>query len=318
MKLKKYISAALSAAIIASAAPSAVLAANDTASQTIEGVTYIYKVNNGKATIVSAENAAGDIDIPSILGDAAVTAIDSKAFFKNEALTRAVLPSTLESIGNSAFSGCLALSMIYIPNSVTTIGNEAFMSCTSLKTVSIGNSVTSIPTGCFYSCPSLIEANLPDGLAKIGTEAFFGCPSLKITIPDSVTEIGPYALGMQADARTGQIVKSQNFLMTGVRGSCAEEYASAYGVDFIDMGNYNLGDINGNGKVDASDASDVLAEYSRSSTGAELTFSPKQKIVGDMNGDSRIDSKDASEILSEYSRLATSGGSSSSQSAETA
>jgi hypothetical protein len=88
------------------------------------------------------------------------------------------------------------------------------MSCTSLKTVSIGNSVTSIPTGCFYSCPSLIEANLPDGLAKIGTEAFFGCPSLKITIPDSVTEIGPYALGMQADARTGQIVKSQNFLMT--------------------------------------------------------------------------------------------------------
>lgn len=70
---------------------------------------------------------------------------------------------------------------------------------------------------------------------------------------------------------------------------------------------YRMGDVNGDGKVDASDASAVLAEYSRLSTAAEPTFSPEQAVVSDLNADGRTDSTDASRILGFYSLLSTGG-----------
>ena len=62
------------------------------------------------------------------------------------------------------------------------------------------------------------------------------------------------------------------------------------------------GDINCDGKINASDASQVLAIYSKLSTsrGADINC-----LVGDMNGDGQINAIDASDILAEYSKLST-------------
>ncbi len=57
------------------------------------------------------------------------------------------------------------------------------------------------------------------------------------------------------------------------------------------------GDTNGDGLIDASDASEVLFEYARIATGKEPTLS---KTAADVNGDGRVDSSDATLILAYY------------------
>ncbi len=60
---------------------------------------------------------------------------------------------------------------------------------------------------------------------------------------------------------------------------------------------YNLGDINNDGKIDAGDASDILAEYARIASNEEPTLSNE---VADINGDDIIDAGDASLVLAYY------------------
>lgn len=66
-----------------------------------------------------------------------------------------------------------------------------------------------------------------------------------------------------------------------------------------------LGDVDGNGIVDSSDASLVLAEYALLLTGRDSTFTPRQLESADVNKDGLIDSSDASKILRYYSDSST-------------
>lgn len=67
------------------------------------------------------------------------------------------------------------------------------------------------------------------------------------------------------------------------------------------------GDVDFDGKIDAIDASLVLAEYRNIQTGGEPTFTPEQMIAADMDNDGHIDSTDASEILRIYTEQQTGG-----------
>lgn len=303
--MKQLIAALASAAAIA-LIPAPTAAALETTQQ-IAGVTYTATLDreNGTATITAVSGATGRVSVPDEIDGCSVTAVGDKAFFGQTGLSGAELPDTVKSIGRSAFAGCTSMNQFAIPNTVTDIGYGAFMSCTDLAVVSVGDGVSEIPDDCFYSCPSLADVRLPDGLKKIGAEAFFGCPSVTAVIPESVSEIGENAFGMQADPHSDEIVKVYGFLIVGTKGSYAEEFAASNGIDFFDPDNFLAGDINNDQKVDATDASAVLSEYARASTGAALTFTKWQRIVGDMTRDAAIDATDASKILIEYARLST-------------
>lgn len=66
-----------------------------------------------------------------------------------------------------------------------------------------------------------------------------------------------------------------------------------------------MGDIDGNGKIDASDSSLVLKEYSNLSTGKGYTFTDRQKVAANTFYDGKIDASDASKILVYYSAVST-------------
>ncbi len=68
-----------------------------------------------------------------------------------------------------------------------------------------------------------------------------------------------------------------------------------------------LGDVNGDKKIDSTDASMVLAEYALISTGGKPSFTASQKKSADVNRSGNIDSSDASRILAYYAELATGG-----------
>ena len=63
---------------------------------------------------------------------------------------------------------------------------------------------------------------------------------------------------------------------------------------------FRLGDANGNGLVDAVDASDVLCHYAQTSVGNNGTLDKAMIKYADYNNDSIVDSRDASEILRYY------------------
>lgn len=70
---------------------------------------------------------------------------------------------------------------------------------------------------------------------------------------------------------------------------------------------YTLGDINNDGYIDSSDATDVLKEYAALSTGSKSTLTDIQKKAADIDGDGHIDAKDATAILVYYAALSTGG-----------
>lgn len=99
----------------------------------------------------------------------------------------------------------------------------------------------------------------------------------------------------------------------GYKGTAAEVFAAEQNYQFIALDetadipakSHEKGDINGDGAVDSSDASAVLAEYSTIQTGGASTLSDEQIKSADVNEDNVVDSSDASEILRYYADLST-------------
>lgn len=69
----------------------------------------------------------------------------------------------------------------------------------------------------------------------------------------------------------------------------------------------NKGDVNNDGMIDANDAAEILADYSRTSTGNESSFDENQFYAADTDGNGIADSNDASIILGYYSYTSTGG-----------
>jgi len=135
-----------------------------------------------------------------------VTSIGGSAFRNCTGLTNITILDGVSSIGIATFAGCTGLTNITIPDGVSSIGDFALTDCSSLTSVNIGNSVTSIGRSAFDSCSILtsivVAVDNPNYssigsllLNKNGAELITGPgASGDITIPDSVTSIGDFAL----------------------------------------------------------------------------------------------------------------------------
>ena len=94
-------------------------------------------------------------------------------------------------------------------------------------------------------------------------------------------------------------------LMAVLISACVTVSGTLNAVAFAE--NYIMGDVNGDSKVDSSDSSLLLMQYSKISTGMQNDWSDVQNAAGDVNFDGLIDSTDASMILRFYSYSSTGG-----------
>ena len=121
-----------------------------------------YKITGTKeVTVTGLAKVTDTLVIPSSVTISGkvykVTAIQDKAFYRNEDIVN-----------------------VTIGNNVVNVGKYAFYQCSGLETVKFGKRVAIINTCAFTQCPNLENVTLPSSIRKIGAKAFYQCTSIKI------------------------------------------------------------------------------------------------------------------------------------------
>ena len=108
-------------------------------------------------------------------------------------LKKAVLPSTIESIGKNAFAGQPLLEMdMKLPDHLTALGDYCFASCESLSgELVLPEGLSSLGIGCFYKCKNLTGTlKIPSTIETIPSECFSLCKGFDtLIIPNTVVEL---------------------------------------------------------------------------------------------------------------------------------
>lgn len=240
-----------------------------------------------------------------------ITYIGDYAFSNCLYMTSVSIPDSVSSIGDYAFNNCTKITSVSIPDAVTSIGQSAFFDCQSLTSITIPDSVKVIETSVFYDCYELTSVTLPENIESIKYGAFQNCKKLdSITITNPDCQIYDYKTTIcnDYDYETEKALFSGTIY--GREGSTAQAYAEKYNRKFAVISAEkpsinDLGDVNADGSVDASDASLVLAEYAKIQTGGAAAFTEVQHKAADVNSDTVVDASDASKILAYYAMVST-------------
>lgn len=149
-----------------------------------ETTPWKYQRSGSGVTITGYDGAlAGDLTIPSKIGEDAVIAIGNNAFDGNEKITSVTLPGTVKEIRQYAFRGCKNLKKITLQEGVESIGYYAFAGCTNLTEVNLPTTLNYIENLAFRSCVNLEQIVIPENAkgqeTKIQHCAFEFCSKLK-------------------------------------------------------------------------------------------------------------------------------------------
>lgn len=172
--------------------------------------------------------------------------------------------------------------------------------------------VTNIAGGAFSYGKTLTSITIPDSVTSINNDVFFYCmnlTSVKILNPECKIYDSEYTISNERN-ENGELYFGGTIY--GYENSTAQVYAEKYDYNFVAIDEtpekeVSTGDIDGDDKINSSDASCILAEYSLLSTNGEGAFTETMKKSADINKDGKIDSADASLILSYYSYTSTGG-----------
>ena len=170
------------------------------------------------------------------------------------------LPESVTRIGVDAFKDCTGLTDIILPESVTRIGREAFKGCTGLTNIKIPKSVTKLDASAFEDCTGLKSITILGTNVGIGYNAFDGIPNLTIY---------------------------------GYADSSVESYANAHNINFRIIGETVVGDLDGDGTINSTDAV-AIQKYLAGNVIEGFT-----KESADLNGDGEVNSAD-SVLLMKY------------------
>ena len=139
----------------------------------------------------------------TIVFDAPITTIGSRAFYNCTNLSSMKIPECVTIICTYAFEDCASLTSVTIPDSVKEIDDDAFSECNALKSVFISDlsawcrisfgfdaNPLSYAHNLYLNDEIITELTIPSDITEIKTDSFNSCTSLKkVTIHDNVTEI---------------------------------------------------------------------------------------------------------------------------------
>ena len=162
--------------------------------------------DDGTARIIRYDGKEAVLTVPQALDGVPVTEIGSHTFQANDALTEAILPEGIVSLGDYAFIHCVNLVKVSLPASLVEVGLNPFTGCELLAGLAVaeGNPNLRIEEGVLFSLddrrliwyPMLKEPGsytIPGSIRIIGASAFDQCENItEILIPDetALTAVG--------------------------------------------------------------------------------------------------------------------------------
>ena len=190
-------------------AAAAVVMALGAATETVNGVTWKYEIEDGEAAILAPNSESscggipglkGDLTLPAMLGGCPVTRLAPGVLWGAGELTSLVIPDSVRTIGNGALQALVGVTNVVIGAGVTVFGMP-FADCYSLKTIKVAeaNPAFAVKDGvlydktftrlCCYPCALALTAKsfeIPEGVTELGTYAFSDTPLTRIVVPASV------------------------------------------------------------------------------------------------------------------------------------
>ena len=294
-------------------------------------VSYIYKLDIGfvniQPTFVNSDTYEnvydfdGDTNIKSVVFQAGVSSVGNYMFRDCSALQKLDFYSTngdaacIQSIGICAFMGCSSLTEVILPDGLKTIKTLAF-SDSGLKEITVPKSVTQIDVGAFDSdvtiCGYINSA--AEQYAKANGNKFIALDAPKLTsisiatmpsqteyqVGDALFNLFGLTVELKYSDNSTKIISSGfeadgfDTLTAGMKTITVsyEDKTTSFNVYVKEK--ILLGDLNGDGTIDAGDAV-IISRYDA----GEITLTADQLKAGDINGDGVVDAGDAV-IISRY------------------
>lgn len=167
----------------------------------------------GLPVVEIGSDSFSDATVRSVKVPEGIAKISDRAFFFCQDMDSIDLPESLQFIGGNAFYGCLSLTRLYIPANVISIDCLTF-GWTSLKEINVasGNSHYASRDGVLYN-------------SSMTTLIFYppNKPGQEFTLPDTVTEIGFYAIDRPVNLKKLILNSSlREFSVGRITGSIAD------------------------------------------------------------------------------------------------
>ena len=213
----------------------------------------------GLPVVEIGSDSFSDTTVRSVKLPEGVAKIGDRAFFFCQDMDYIDLPESLQLIGGNAFYGCLSLTRLYIPANVISIDCLTF-GWTSLREINVasGNSHYASRDGVLYNSSMTSLIFYPPNK-----------PGQEFTLPDTVTEIGLYAIDRPVNLKKLILNSSlREFSVGRITGSIA---------DISAKNNPNFCDIDG--VLFSADGSKLIA-YPSGRDGTSYTVPDGTSSIG--------------------------------------
>lgn len=235
----------------------------------------------------------GNIVIPSeIIDDGrtyTVMGVGESAFAGCDKLVSVQLPSTVRSIGTCAFLGCTSLQQVSLPSTVRSFGSFAFTACTSLRQIILPRHTQKLDTLTLYCCASVTSLVLHHRIRSVCQGALEHLPSMTnlycFSSTPPVAEQGAFTPSDQQRCTLHVPSEALSMYRQSPVWSRFRRIVALTDSDYTAQ-NYQRGDVNDDGKVDADDLA-ILRRLIVS-----LPDDAAVRWAADINADGIVNAKD--------------------------
>ncbi|MBQ4229075.1 MAG: leucine-rich repeat protein [Bacteroidaceae bacterium] len=259
----------------------------------IVGTSMAHVTHKGFYNNVEYNSYTGDIVIPEQISYKGKTyqvyMVGNSAFAGCEGLTSVLLPPTVHGVGSCAFIGCDNLRQVSFTTDIRRYGSCAFTGCTSLQEITLPRRAELIDTLTLYCCASLKSMVLYHRIRTVCHGALEHLPAMRhlycYASEPPVAEKGAFAL---QDQQRCTLHVPRETLEKYMESPGWKDFYRIVALSDSDYAaqNYQKGDVNDDGKVDAED----LALLRR--IVVSLPDNAAVRWAADINGDGKVNSVD--------------------------
>lgn len=202
----------------------------------------------------------GDVVIPSEISYGgrtySVVSIGDNAFAGQYNLTSVHLPPSVHAVSPCAFLGCTALRQVSLSETMLVFSTCAFTGCTSLEQITLPRHTELVDSLTFYCCASLTSLVLPHRIRTVCGGALEHLPALTdlycfASVPP-VAELGAFTPSDQQRCTLHVPAEAVALYSESPLWSDFFQILPLSDSDYAGQ-NYQRGDINDDGRVDADD-----------------------------------------------------------------